>query len=136
MAWGCSNPAPPRVVYFPASGLVTYNGIPPKGAIITFHPVAGDDESDEKPVKPQAKVLADGSFRLDGEAKDSGLIPGVYALTITWSPNAACPDVFQGRYDNETSPILWATIEKGVNQLPAIELSGPNIDPDNPLGID
>jgi hypothetical protein len=135
-AGGCSNPPPPGVVYCPTTGTITYNGNPPKGAVITFHAVTAEEDSNEPVAKPQAKVQKDGSFRLDGETKEEGLPPGVYVLTITWRPNAACPDLFQGRYTDEASPILWATIEKGPNQLPLIELTGPEVDPDNPLGTD
>lgn len=96
-AWGCSNPSPPPVAYCPTSGSVAYNDKPPAGAIITFHPVAageGSNDSNEPTVKIQVKVQKDGTFRLDGETKEDGLLPGVYALTITWSPNAACPTCF------------------------------------------
>jgi hypothetical protein len=130
-AAGCSS-APPddKPARFPTRGTVTYNGKPPKGAVVVFHPLP-PEKNDWRTIKPSGSVAADGSFQPNSYDLRDGAMAGEYALTVTWAGEDGAPraDLFLNRYNDPKNPVLRVTIKEGENVLPAIELKGPPVNP-------
>jgi hypothetical protein len=116
------------------SGKVLYKGQPIKGAVVTFHPKAGDEM---KTQRPGGVTGEDGTFSLS-TGKEPGAAPGDYVVTIIWlkepegtaakpkvigtEPPPVPDDAFQGRYADRSRSQITATIKPGVNQLEPFKL--------------
>ena len=111
----------------PVSGKITYKGAPCDGALVVFHPLAGERLNDPKPV---ATTSPDGVYRLTLFAENDGAIPGEYGVTIVWNAlerepkmslsgeGSAGSDRLKGKYGNPVSPKLKAKVESGkANQF-------------------
>lgn len=119
---GCA--ASSGVPVFPASGKLTVNGEPAKGAIVGLHPVNGD--FDQQGTRPAGKVLDDGTFVISTYKIGDGAPAGEYRASIVWPqfPDRDDPgaDRMKGKYaDPKTSPVA-VTIQIGRNSLEPIVL--------------
>jgi len=77
LMWGCGGDGRPSLV--PVQGVVTLDGEPVDGAQLGFMPL---NEGDYKR-SSRAQSDATGTFTIGTYAKDDGLPPGKYKVTIT-----------------------------------------------------
>jgi hypothetical protein len=111
MAAGCGGPGAS------VEGLVTLDGRPLPGARITFHPDAAG------PVA-YGVSLSDGSYRLKTGAKESGLEPGGYRVTVFAlevvedAEEKAGPLLTPDVYGDPAKTPLRVQVAPGVNQIP------------------
>jgi hypothetical protein len=89
---GCSAPALPEgaVPVFPVTGVLTYQGKPMSGAVITFH-------SRNPRLTANATANESGQYTLTTYLSQDGAAPDDYVVTIHWpqknkKPNAHDPD--------------------------------------------
>lgn len=95
-------------------GVVTLDGRPLSGAIVSFYP-------DTSGPVAYGMSLDDGSYRLKTGAKQQGLRPGSYRVTVaasdTQTPEAG--DRMTPRvYDDESKTPLRVEVVKGANRIP------------------
>jgi len=111
LAAGCGGPGAS------VEGLVTLDGQPLTGARITFHPDAAG------PVA-YGVSLADGSYRLKTGAKQSGLEPGGYHVTVfslevvDAAEEKAGPLLTPAAYGEPAKTPLHVQVAPGVNKIP------------------
>jgi hypothetical protein len=116
----------------PVRGKVLYKGEPAKGAVVSFHPVAGN-ELDTIP--PTGVAGEDGSFSLSTRKPDDGAAPGHYVVTVVWPEppglkkakggipeRGAAADQLKGNYADKAKSTLKVEIKKGTNQLEPFDL--------------
>jgi hypothetical protein len=112
---------------YPVAGMVTYNGAPASGAVISFYRRDGDS-ADHPPIL--GIVQEDGSFELVCGALGKGAPPGNYAVLIEWKRAASTGkgrpqiglDRLKGRYADRNRPLLHATVAACATSLPPFEL--------------
>jgi len=106
------------------SGVVTHNGTPVEGAKVTFHSTVEGGGS--KAMAYSALTDSTGKYLIASVAKDPGLPPGMYKVTIVkyegGKMNAAPPEgMDQGQIDAMISDGLGTAKGVGpVNLLPAV----------------
>jgi len=131
--------------YHPVQGKVLYQGQPAAGAMVIFHPVTDDSL---KAMRPSGQVAEDGTFFLTSEKSGDGAAVGEYHVVVRWmvesnraantAPQAAglggpgggeggesramMIDKLGNRYSDAKTSGLKASIQSGVNELPAFEL--------------
>ena len=120
---GCSSGEARRPTQ-PASGTLKILGKAAPGATLVFHPDQpwGKDEP-----KPRATVKPDGSFEVTTYEGNDGAPEGNYTVTVEWFvPNKPDDGNVTNRapakYGKAQSSPLKATIGKGPNTLPALEI--------------
>lgn len=130
---GSSEAVDVRPDRHPVKGTLTYNSKPAKGASVILWKLPLDLKSKDawRQVRPAATVEADGSFVPNSYDLKDGAMAGDYAVTAIWTGENAepGPDLFKGRFSNPEQPVLKVTIKQGDNVLPAMNLTGPAIDP-------
>ncbi len=112
---------------YPVSGTVTYKGSPAAGATVIFQRPGGAAMSDHLMM---GIVREDGSFELVSGLPGKGVPPGAYDVLIEWrrvsgqrkGPRDRGPDILKGRYADPKHPLLHATVEAKVTNLPPFEL--------------
>ncbi len=121
LAAGCSDNGRPRV--FPVEGQVLFNGKPPVGAQVIFHPIG---KSGTDAVRPTGQVDGTGKFTLTTYSSNDGAPEGDYDVTVElWISKNDNPAVNQlpARYQQTKSSGLHAKITPGENQLTAFKLA-------------
>lgn len=116
-----------RILVFPVSGTLTFQGMPATGALVTFHPV---DSPLPAALQPNGKVADDGSFKLTTYESGDGAPAGNYAVTVFWPEPPASPveapdsgpDRFRGRYLDPQKSTWRVTVTDGTNALEPFEL--------------
>lgn len=73
LAAGCGKSAGEKT--YPVTGVVTYNGTPVEGAVVTFAPTGGGQGA-------VGTTDASGKYSLTTRKKDDGALPGEYLVTI------------------------------------------------------
>jgi hypothetical protein len=119
-----------RKPVYAVQGQVLVKGRPAAQAQVTFHPV-GDGGPDA--VRPVGHVDAQGRFRLTTYAEGDGAPEGEYRVTVQWflATRTRGSDEYQSvnylpaRYARAETSGLRATVTRGENNLPTIELK-PN----------
>jgi hypothetical protein len=126
---GCGG----RIPLYPVTGKILVDGKPAPGAMVIFCPISGSDEFMRE--RPIGFADADGTFRLTTFVLDDGAPAGEYKVIARWAPNNPTsqnedpgrarrpPDRLKGKYFNLEKTPLTATITKGTNELPPLELS-------------
>jgi len=112
-----------RPAVVPVQGEAFKDGKPVAGALIVFHPRAGQGIDQ---LRPTATVDEKGAFRPTTFAADDGLPEGEYAVTVVWPApskgdtmirvgegSGIAQDRLEGRYSDPKSPQLKATVRKG-----------------------
>jgi hypothetical protein len=123
LAASCSGDG--RRPVFPVRGQVLYEGKPPPGALVIFHPL---NDPDPRAPRAVARVDADGNFTPTTYRTDDGAAAGEYAVTVTWVQevdNQSAPkeeqrpprNLVPDRYGKPETSGLRVRIEKGPNQL-------------------
>jgi hypothetical protein len=80
--WGCGGLASKLV---PTEGIVTLDGVPFAGAMVTFHP------DGEQGHVATGLTATDGTFQLETYASADGVLPGNYKVTVTKTDAVAPP---------------------------------------------
>lgn len=112
---GCGQAASRSAAVYPLDGQLYYQGKPAVGALITFHPLDGEQHQ-----QLTCEVRTDGHFVATQSDGALGLPEGNYALTLEWPAGAA--DRFAGKYSTPSSPLRTVKVESTVNLLPPIQL--------------
>ena len=113
--------------HYPVSGKVTYHGSPASGATVFLRRQGGDAMNDHAIM---GIVQEDGAFELVSGMPGKGVPPGAYDVLIEWrrvsgqmkGPRERGPDILKGRYADPKHPLLHATVEANVTNLPPFEL--------------
>ncbi|QDU36293.1 hypothetical protein Mal4_05770 [Maioricimonas rarisocia] len=112
LAVGCtgSDPADDRPDRTPVSGVVTYNGSPVEGALVTFTP------TDLNGSGANGRTDADGKFEMGTYESADGVRPGSYQVTVTKIPVTVAeqPSEDDPNYDPDAG-----TAPEAENVLPA-----------------
>lgn len=118
---GCSKGAPPRLPVHPVSGEVHLNGKPAAGAVVEFHPKAGDKNSP----RPRAQADQQGRFVLSTYDLQDGAPAGDYAVTVEqrkvtkkgddfeFGPNLVPP-----KYSSPATTGVVVSVAEGTNTIP------------------
>lgn len=128
LGWGCADGPGAEPVY-PVRGRVTFRGQPASGAFVVFHRVGAPAAATGEPVRPSAKVGADGAFALTSFDENDGAPAGAYAVTVQWNKlvtrgneSLAGPNVIPAPYAKPESTPLKVTVDAGENALAPFEL--------------
>lgn len=129
VATGCGKSQDPnRLPVFPTTGMVTFQGKAPAGALVVLHPKVVTPKNES--IRPRAYVQPDGSFELSSYESNDGAPVGDYAVVMVWPKTIKGPDGSSGPGPNilppkysrpETSPAV-VKIAEGANQLQPIVL--------------
>lgn len=123
----CSACSSGRKPIYPVKGQVLVNGKPAANAQILFHPAEGAPEQ----LCPTGHTDDEGYFTLTSYVNGDGAPEGNYNVTVTWfrvwRGNRADADVIRynalpQHYAQSASSPLHATVSKGKNDLPALQL--------------
>jgi hypothetical protein len=118
----CSNPYGDHPPY-PTTGQILVNGKPAEGARLVFHHLG---DWGNKSIVPQAMTKEDGRFTLTTYQMGDGAPAGEYRVVVEWPAyrrgRNIGPDRLQGKFANPDSSGLTAHVEKGKNELPALDL--------------
>lgn len=123
-----------RIPTYPVSGTVNVDARPADGAIIIFCPATAGTELDS--VRPAGKTDAAGKFQLTTFEPGDGAPAGEFKVLVKWPASTLAgddrerrpgsankgPDRLKGKYYNQESTPITATIQKGANDLPPFEL--------------
>jgi hypothetical protein len=123
-----------RIPTYAVNGTVTVDNAPAEGAIVIFCPV--DAAPEVANLRPAGKTDGSGQFNLTTFEPSDGAPAGKYKVLIKWPAATAVvnerearpgavnrgPDRLKGKYYNQDSTPLNATIEKGSNHLPPFNL--------------
>jgi hypothetical protein len=114
---------------YPVSGKVLSKGEPASGAMVTFVRKGVADPLSEP--TPQGVVQEDGTFTLAGPT-GVGALPGEYIVLVEWKEGAGkgrgrapalnALDRLKQRYLDPNKPLLTATVEAKLNNLPTFEV--------------
>lgn len=115
-----------RKAVYPTKGqVVDKAGKPAAGVAVILHPSADPNDTRHKPA---GTTDAQGNFILTTYTENDGAPAGDYLITLEWRPiqksplAPELPDRLGGKFrDPKTSPYK-ATVNKGQNDLPAIQL--------------
>jgi hypothetical protein len=123
--WGAYSFAtrdPSKLSVSPVSGTVVFEGQPPEGASIIFHPL-----DDSLTIRPRGVVGADGTFELTTYLPADGAPRGEYNVTLEWKKlvefdgdYAAGPNLFPAEYASPASTPVRVTVDG--EELPEIEI--------------
>jgi hypothetical protein len=120
----CSNHNDNR---YPVSGKVTYKGSPAAGATVIFQRPGGAAMSDHMMM---GIAQEDGVFELVSGLPGKGVPPGAYDVLVEWRRASGPgkgprdrPDILKGRYADPKHPLLHATVEPEITNLPPFELT-------------
>jgi hypothetical protein len=124
---GCSRSA--RAPVYPAHGQVFLNGKPLAEAIVTFHHERGNDTA---PL-PSGHTDAEGHYKLTSYATGDGAPEGTYGISLVCfraqpirkGGDSDATNVVPARYANAATSKLKATIVRGDNELPSLQLKSP-----------
>ena len=118
-----------RLEVFPVAGKILVNGVAPTNAEVTLHPVTVSADRAAKPVYPNGKVAADGTFKIGTYFPEDGAPPGEYKIMVTWptvkvegGEEIFGPDRLGNRFATPANPAGTYTVVAGPNEIPAIEL--------------
>lgn len=109
----------------PVRGQLLVDGRPAAQAQVLFHPATKDPES----LQPAGQTDDQGYFDLTTYAKSDGAPEGDYTVTVTWfrifrqGDEAVRHNVLPRRYAVPESSRLKVTVNKGKNELTALQLS-------------
>ncbi|WP_164101837.1 transthyretin-like family protein [Candidatus Laterigemmans baculatus] len=129
---GCGGPAAyDAIPTHPASGQVTVNGVPAKGAIVRLYPKSPQPGA-KYPLMPSGKTDEAGVFHLTTYEDADGAPAGAYTLTLEW-PDPAWrppgggmppppPDRLQGRFSDPEQSQFEVRIVEGENDIQPIVL--------------
>ena len=123
---GCGPEESGPAVY-PTSGSVFVDGRPAAGVELTFHPVKPSPGQDTPTI---AVTGPDGGFRPSTRLANDGAPDGDYSVTAVWRKVTIVEgeeiqgnDLLGGKYSNPGTSTLQATIRRGDNTLPPIDLT-------------
>ena len=113
----------------PVTGKVMFQGQPTPGAIVEF--ISTGSSLDK--VSRFGVVAADGKFEVKTavpEGTKSGVEPGNYAITVSWTKPLAPhdkdsepgPDILPLKYKSASSSGLQCEVKSGKNEVPQFEL--------------
>jgi hypothetical protein len=112
---GCGD-SDVRVETFPVTGSVSFDGKPPAGAKLVFHPAKV--EGDTLGAAPNARVGDDGSFSVSSYGANDGAPPGEYTVTVEWykvnEEGGPGPNVLPPLYASPTTSPIKVTINAGA----------------------
>ena len=108
-AAGCSQSLPENPATFAVHGTATLNGEPLKGGKILFK------RTDGQSYDGQAKISPEGEFHAFCFARQDGLVPGEYKLTL--DSYAGEPKVIPPKYRNAESSDKTITVSEGDNAI-------------------
>jgi hypothetical protein len=111
----------------PASGIVTVNGEPASGAVVTLYPKG--EKVDVRNSRPWAIAAPDGSFQLQTYEPGDGAPTGTYDVTVTWpldvtKMDLAMIDQLDGAFSRPEKSLWEVEIQAGDNQLAHVEIEG------------
>lgn len=119
---GCSSK--PTIKLYPVQGKLLVSGQPVIGAVVGFHPVAGD--FDDKGTRPAGVVGDDGSFKVSTFGVNDGAPAGEYTLSIFWpqfpGKDDPGPDRLKGKYANPKTSNIRVKVEEQANELDVLDL--------------
>jgi hypothetical protein len=126
-AAGCSSNTHTPV--YPVQGQILLNGKPLSEAIVTFHP---QGNAPAEPL-PSAHTDAEGRFKLTSFATGDGAPEGNYAISLVCFRTHPIRKGFEGdatnivpaRYANASTSRLTATVVRGPNELPPLQVKTP-----------
>lgn len=136
-ATGCGgNPAYDSIPTYPATGKVTVNGVPARGAIVRLYPKTPQPGA-KYPLMPSGKTDESGVFHLTTYEDADGAPVGEYVLTVEWPdpewrpPGGGMPppppDRMQGRFADPEKSEIKVQIVEGENEIPPIVLEDVSI---------
>jgi hypothetical protein len=121
---------PPRKTCFPVKGQLFVKSQPAAGAVVVFHPAAGEDLKEWPTGYPTGEVQSDGNFALQTYEPGDGAPAGDYTVVVTWpqpppagDEEATTVDRLQGRYADPRSSQLKAKVEAGPTELPPFRIN-------------
>ncbi len=126
-AAGCSRNNHTPV--YPVQGQILLNGKPLSEAIVTFHP---QGNAPAEPL-PSAHTDAEGRFKLTSFATDDGAPEGDYAISLVCfrthpirkGSEGDATNIVPPRYANAATSKLTATVVRGPNELPPLQVKTP-----------
>lgn len=128
-AAGCSRgdwPEIERLPTQPVRGQVTYQGQPIPGAFVVFHP--RHRSSGELPTG-RALVGGDGTFVASTYQSADGVVPGEYAVTVSWHKLVAGvdglragPNVLPDKYSRAETTDIIVEVASGHAEIPPIAI--------------
>lgn len=104
-AAGCAG-KPVRVPVVPTRGSALLDDKPAAGALLIFHPAAGDLGL---PANPRARVLADGSFVVETYDTGDGAPAGEYAVTVAWRTQSSAEGDGEEVSEESLVPALYTS---------------------------
>lgn len=124
---GCSRSDHAPV--YPVRGQVLLNGKPLAEAIVTFH----QEGSHARAALPSAHTDAEGRFKLTSYANGDGAPEGTYSISLVCfrahpirkGAESDATNVVPPRYANAATSKLTATVLRGDNELPPLQLKSP-----------
>lgn len=117
---GSGDPFPKR---YPVSGTVTVDGKPAPRATVVFIPL---DAPEGKAYRGATVAEDSGAYTLTTHHMNDGAAAGEYKVLITWpryikngfGDTVPGPDQLNGKYGDEKTTPLKATVVAGDNQIP------------------
>lgn len=125
LLFGCRG-GEQRPEVYPVEGRLTVSGQPAEGALLSLHPVGGEN-FDQRGSRPWATVEADGSFAVSTYGEGDGAPAGEYAVSVVWleNPNSASPaDKLDGRFANPQQSQWRVHVQEGENVLEPYSIEG------------
>lgn len=123
---GCGSAKQPWEITHPASGQVTFNGYPIKGAQVVLTPV---DPKIPVTVRPTGETDESGKFVLGTQDKSDGAPEGDYKVTVTWTPldnSTGSPvrgsNLIPPQYSQLDQTQLQVKVAKGGSQFQTFEI--------------
>ena len=123
---GCGSGKKPWEITHPASGQVTYNGYPIKGAQVVLTPL---DPTIPPTVRPTGETDDTGKFVLGTQDKSDGAPEGDYKVTVTWTPLDTStgspvrgPNLIPPQYSQLDQTQLQVKVAKGGSQFQPIDI--------------
>jgi hypothetical protein len=114
-----------RKAVHPVRGQILVDGKPAAQAQVLFHPA----EKDTDQLQPAGQTDDEGYFNLTSYVNSDGAPAGDYTVTVTWfrvfrrGDEAIRQNVLPRRYAVPDSSQLKVTVNKGKNELSALQLS-------------
>jgi hypothetical protein len=109
----------------PVRGQILVDGKPAAQAQVLFHPAGKADEQ----LQPAGQTDDQGYFNLTTYANGDGAPEGDYTVTVTWfrvfrqGDEVSSRNVLPRRYAVPESSLLKVTVNKGKNELSALQLT-------------
>lgn len=130
LAIACPACSSGRKPVHPVRGQVLVNGQPVPQAQVLFHPTGAAPNAASDAVRPTGQTDEQGYFTLTSYASNDGAPEGDYDVTVTWFRLAQSGrndlmryNALPPRYATPQTSQLRVTVNKGSNELPALQLS-------------